>query len=334
MVAVARAAVVPRDHELPPVVRDVPDGLALVGSTTAQVQAALWAGPVQHSDAIPGFASTRALAWTRGGSSVAALTVPGAPNDLAAVPALRLSGRVDDVHIRSVDVVGRVGLAVEIGARRRAVLVSTSWGDLLVVVATGDAAPSPSTLVEMAASARKVDDRRWSHLHATAEAGPGLHADRGAVELARGSVGGLGWLLQARPQVVRWRDGRYGSSLVPDECLKLSTLRRACAPGGAVGASERVNTPFNGGDLLPDDFPTFAFVLTESDATRVRVTQGDVVGEADFHRAGPGQIGGAVVFVDISPWLTVCDSPTSAADHTARVELLDAAGHRIRCLGA
>jgi hypothetical protein len=336
MVAIARAAVVPRDHELAPVVHDPPKGLAVVGSATAQVQAAVWAYAMPHSDAIPGLASTRSLAWSQGGSGIAALTLAGAPNDLSAVPAVALSG-FDEARIAAVDVRGTAGLSVELGDRRRAVLVPTSWGDLLVVVATGAHAPPTSALVAMAASARQVDGARWAHLHVAAEGGPGLHPDPGAVELARGTVHGIEWLLQARPQRVRWPDQVHRTSLMPDECLKLSTLHRACAPAGATGTTERINTPFNGGDLLPDGFPPFVFVATSRDAVRVRIEQGDQVGESEIHRPGPGQIGGAVVFgfVDVSIWSPVCGSgPTSLARHTARVELLDAAGQRIRCLGA
>jgi hypothetical protein len=187
----------------------------------------------------------------------------------------------------------------------------------------------------MAASARKVDEARWRALHVAAEGGPGLHADPGAVELSRGTADGRGWLLQARPQVVGWRDGRSRTSLVPDECLKLSTLRRACAQAGAVGVSERVNVPFNGGAQLPDGFPPFVLVLTESDAARVRVQYGETVGEGDVHRPGPGQIGGAVVFIAASPWVTTCGAgPTSVENHAVRVELLDATGQRISCVGA
>jgi hypothetical protein len=306
----------------------------VVASTTAQLEGALRAYVGLHSDAVPGWPSTRAVAWSRGESTVAALTVAGAPNDVTAVPALVASGRLTGTRVAPIDVDGRSGLSVVMGDRRRAVIARTGWGDVLVVVANGPEPLPTTTLVELAASARPVDEARWDELRVAAEGGPGLHADPGAVELARGTVDGRGWLLQARPRVVRWRDGRFRTSPVPDECLKLSTFRRACATAGVEGASERVNIPVNDGDLLPDDFPPFVFVVTESDAARVRVEQGDTVGEAEVHRPRPGQTGGAVVFVDVSIWSTVCDSPTSATEHTAEVELLDAAGQRIRCLGA
>lgn len=334
LVAIAKRVVLPDDRREAPTVTDPPGGLRVVGSVDVDGVLATTASVAPHTDQVPGPRSAHAAGWVLDGfgerDHLAVLTVPGRSIDLAALSVRerffhaatrttstrRVGGRrgvlIDEVWEGSVD-------------RRRTLLVESSWGDLIVVRATGERLPSADDLVAIAASVKPTDDAAWEELVTEANGGPGLHADFGRHELARGRIGGIDWLLQDGPPHSLEDDRSLGGV---DPCLKLSTGRRACADSGtALGG---------GGDWhgyrLDHSGLSFVVVGTQSGPGVLRITTSTTTASAELVAVPAGGLWGAVVFV-ADPGFATCSPPEGTpAPGQMRVEVLDDDGEVAACL--
>lgn len=323
---------------------DPPRGLTVVGGVDTDLVLALQAAAQPGTDEVPGPASAHSAAWGREGSTLVILTVPGAAGDLAAVVAQPLFSRGTTVGDLSVD--GRPAVLVEqtyvdcadppCEVHARTVVSATSSGDLLIVRATGELPIVTSEeLVRVAASVGTTDSEAWDAFVVEAGGGPGLHADRGAVEVARGTQGTTEWLLQTTRVAA---DGslepgpRDGGELGADPCLKTSVGRRVCATSG-ISAVAWGTLQYT--EPAPDPALGGFFVVTSTiEAASMRATAGDEVATTTLVRL-PGTVPrwAGVAFV-ARPGHTTC-GPTPADTPLAvmRVELLDAAGAPVLCLG-
>jgi hypothetical protein len=212
----------------------------------------------------------------------------------------------------------------------RAVVAAAASGELVVVVASGPTVPEEDELLALAGTVRPTDSRTWDNFVTQATGGPGLNPDPGAVEVMRGTEGGVDWLLQAWPDAesAPVRLGEVAQLLedlsgpVVDTCLKVSTGERACTPnsGTEQGIVYGYTHP-----PLEGDVPPFAILQTESFGAAVRVTTTSGTVTADLHELAGNGRRAAVLFVDISGF-TGCNGPP-------RVEVLAADGGVIACLG-
>jgi hypothetical protein len=170
------------DHAQAPRV-DPPAGYDVIGSVDADVIVALDPYVVPDHGGVPGLAGTHSVIWWQGDPSaaasssftglIAALTVPGDSVDVAALAGHTLQpgpyefsrySRVADATV------------LEYGSdesTNRAVFLPTSWGDALMVVASGDALPTTEAMVAMASSARPASAEGWESIVAAATGGPG-----------------------------------------------------------------------------------------------------------------------------------------------------------------
>lgn len=135
------------------------------------------------------------------------------------------------------------------------------------------------------------------------------------------------------------------TSVVVDECLKLSTRKRVCALpslGGGVGSLfVRSGSQTEFGEV---DFPEFLLITSPQDrAELVRFTVGDTTVEGPMHRVPGGNWDtdrAAVLITDVPEGqpIPVCnpDPPPmqpSEGLSVARVDLYDAAGTHLGCGG-
>ena len=353
------------DHLLAPAVPDPPDGLEVVGSVDADVIVSVSPYVEEFTDRGPGSDTALGAGWLLGPSagatgtgggptvitaeaatasppasapagpptpdvatSLAVLTLPGGAADLDALPGLSLSLSWSTVTTTEVDVGGRRGVVVEQVEEggltvRRTLVTEAPWGDLLLVATTGpaDTVLPAEALATVAASARPATPEEWEAFTIEATGGPGLAPDPGAQELARGTVGDVEWLLQA-----------VGG--MPDDCLKLSNRRRACASGGGRGGPGFVAYPMDG-EAEHNGFAPFAVISVAGvdAAASVRVTTPAGSAEAELHPVGDGGPQAAVVVVD-QPGEPVCAGDPEAPETmpTMRVEVLDATGTSLGCL--
>lgn len=220
----------------------------------------------------------------------------------------------------------------------------TRWGDVVVVVGEGSPVPSIDGLVAVAASVRPIGDTAWVRFVIDATGGPGLHADAGRMELERGRIGDLEWLLQTGsldsvgPLAPAPAVAGQPQPPVPfaDPCLKLSTGRRACAGGGEIGGSTVVLTAGTGGQGDLEGLPPFAVVTTDVAGTELRATVDGRSATGHLVKLPGGQGYGGVVFTDFSGRLTPrCDPPSPEVEKLftpMRIEVLAADGSVVGCI--
>lgn len=347
LAAVARRVVVPDDRTKAPRIPDPPAGLRVVGSVDVDGQLAVDAFVAPHTDQIPGPRSAHALAWTRPtdeSDRLSVLTVPGSSLDLSVVPVRERSwphitraSRRRVIEGRPALILDEVWSGVPV-SNRRTVMVEAAWGDAVVVTASGTSLPSEQQMIAVAATIRPTGEGTWDDLVTEANGGPGLHADIGRHELARGRIGDLEWLLQDGPP-----DG--GMSVFPaapldrlrgvDPCLKLSDRTRACAGSLGGGGSE---TPAGWylvatGRGSGTSGLSFVVLSTPQPAVAVRVRTASATATAALVQVPAGGIWGAVVFVS-DPGFATCDPAVSTPSRgQMRMEALDSSGEVVRCLG-
>jgi hypothetical protein len=329
---------VPADRTQAPTVPEPPHGLASVGSVDAGAVVALFPSVQPNTDQVPGTSTAHAVGWVGGeGASdaeLAVMTLPAGSVDLDVLP---LSERRPwrDLRWSARQVAGRPAMALhEIREEvdppfvRRAVWVESEWGDMVVVSALGTSAPDLDELAAIASSVRPTDRATWDDLVIEATGGPGLHADEGRTELARGTVGDLEWLLQDAPI----RDSGYEPGVEPDDsrvadpCLKLSDRTRACATAGTDGGVEFVLYTTGGG-------LGFAVVNTTLEAASVRATTEHSEATAPLVPLPDGRSWATVVFIE-APGHALCRPPTAEGPlPTMRLDALDADGQVVGCLG-
>lgn len=334
LTAIAKRVVVPDDRREAPTVTDPPGGLRVVGSLDVDGVLAASASVAPHTNQVPGPRSAHAAGWIRSGSQesdrLSVLTVPGRSLDLAAVHVREREWQHVTRTARARVVDGRPALITTEewpeypDSNRLTVMVEASWGDVVVVSASGTTLPSEEELIAMAASVTSTDDVAWGELVTEANGGPGLHADLGRHELARGRIGAIDWLLQDGPPHSLENDRSLGGV---DPCLKLSDGERLCADSGtALGG---------GGDWygyqLHHNGLSFVVVGTQSGPGVLRITTSTAFGTAELVAVPAGGVWGAVVFV-ADPGFATCRSQDPPAPGTMRVELLDDDGDVAGCL--
>jgi hypothetical protein len=336
------------DHLLAPAVPDPPGDLGVVGSADADVGMTLLGSPSPGSDAPPAGTRAHSAAWVTGEpgtpwtvetGSVVVSTLPGTALHLAVLgDSLHQYGPEPEVQPREVN--GRPGAVLERagdeGQAMRAVATSTAAGDLLLVVAHGAVQPSVDELVAIAASVEPATGAAWDALVERAAGGPGLHPDEGAVELARGTAGGVEWLFQARVDdgsvmdlVVE--DAEPSGDYVADPCLKLATGERSCPTSSGATGDGSVFTAAAGPLTLEGGgtFPGFVVVMTSLPATTLRVHLGDGgTTDATLVPLPGGRRSAATVVGGDEPGL---DLPCGGAAPPRALELLDAAGQPVPC---
>lgn len=323
---------------------DPPEGLDVVGRVDTDLVLALQAAAQPGIDEVPGPTSAHGAAWEREGSTLAVLTVPGAAGDLPALVAQPILSRGTTVRELAVD--GSPAVLVErtyddcadapCEVHARTTVSATSSGDLLIVRATGELPVVTSEeLVRVAASVSTTDPKAWDAFVVEAAGGPGLHADRGTVEVARGTQGTTEWLLQTTTVAA---DGslepgpRDGGDLGADPCLKTSVGRRVCASSG-ISAVAWGTLQFTHAEPDPA-LGGFLVVTSTIEAASMRATAGDEVATTTLVRL-PGTVPrwAGVAFVARPGLLTCGPTPADTPLDVMRVELLDAAGAPLLCLG-
>jgi hypothetical protein len=233
-----------------------------------------------------------------------------------------------DARLTPTTVDGRPAAVVESGDDQyfsRAVLTHAPWGDLLIAGSTGPAATVPpvDALAELLVSARVATTEEWEAFVVEATGGPGLRPDDGAEELERGTVTGakgeVEWLLQA------W-DG------VLDPCLKLSNRQRACATGSSSDIGLTLGT--GGGEDEAGIVPEFLMATVSQPGARLRVTTPAGVSEGTVHPLpGTGQWSGVVFADGVLDAFATCPGDPDVSDPEVTVELLDAGGVVVGCVG-
>lgn len=336
LVAVLDRVEVPADRTRAPAVLDPPFDLAVVGSLDADAVLALSSYVEPRSERLPGPTSAHVAAWIgdEEQGSLSVMTLPGRVGDLAALPAIAAFQQHDDTTVRPITINGEPGAVVErpggFAGVTRAIWLQTDWGDTVVVTAVGRAVPGLDELQAVAKSVRRSEEAEWEAFVIEATGGPGLHPDPGSVEIARGSAGGVDWLLQTGLPT----DEHIAGEPVVDPCLKLSNRRRACTIGGTGGIAESAAYSQD----LDDGMPPFALVTTSAAASQVRVTTTTDQVTAPLTPV-PGMPLRAAVVVVNDPGAAVCITPDDIAElgeppfPTMRVEIIDAAGNVTGCIG-
>jgi hypothetical protein len=326
-----------------PSVPEPPPGYEVLGSVGADVVVGFSPEVAANSDAIPGTSAAHAAAWIgEGRRALAVMTLPG---DAAALDALSGYGefvQFDQFTANRINVGQQPGVILDIASlvdgaprfERRILAATTDWGDVLLVVATGEAVPPVEVLTAFAATVRRANSSAWERFVVEAGGGPGLHADTDGSELLRGRAGGLEWLLQDKA-VVQLAPG--SPAALPERCLKLSNRRRVCAdtttgaPDGQSVSSARETLTREGAEF---DFPGFVIVTTRVPGSSVRVTTETDVATGSLVAVPGTDLLTAVVFVN-APGVAVCVDPLPPSEgvDAMRVDVLNAAGMTIGCVG-
>ena len=346
------AGVRPQGQVEPPEVA-APDGYRVVGSADARFASALGAGVDERADGGPGPAGAHGAGWRAGETGLVVMALPGVSADPAVLFAERSGYEL--VHATSeLDVGGRRAVhqtaAQCDGACHRTtsrLVATTPWGDTLVVEAAGAQVPPSEDLARIAASVEAVDRSTWDAFVVEVSGGPGLHPDEGMTEVARGTHGGVEWLLQALPNTPgadAWSvqtDVVPGGQHVTDSCLKLSTRKRVCAGSGSMSEAliVRWTHASPGAEAGAPDLPGFVIVDTTSEAAALRVRAGGRESTGQLSRL-PGDVGrwAGVAFVD-HPGIPTCQPPDPALGpppdglDLMRLDLLAADGTELRCIG-
>lgn len=286
LIEVASLAVLNGDPRVAPRFDELPDGFEVVGSVNATGVQALRARLSAGTDLVPGDDRTHTLGWTTGptGSTPATdplVSVLAVPAGTINLEAMKLAHPIwsTDGSVELIEVGGRP--AARLG---RTLVTETEWGDQLIIAADAnqnlsDSPPStPEQLTQVATSVRQAEQGRWRDHVEEASGGPGLTANVGRSEVARGEVEGIEWLLQT--------SDRTYSFLAVDACLKLSDGDTACAtledgePEDDLDGQRSVAMGISGADELP-----FAILVIPNDdpAVEVRFTTGDTTISAPFH---------------------------------------------------
>lgn len=355
LVEVARRVRLPDDRLLAPQVPDPPAGLEVVGWADADVAVSLTGAPLSSSDSLPAGERAHTTVWARGeepgpwspDGTVVVTTLPGSALDLDALEA-SLHRLPFEPTVTQTAVDGRPGAVLELATSGpagavRAVVSSTPDGDLLLVVARGADPPAVDELLGVAASVERASPQQWEELVLAASDGPGLHADEGAVELERGTAGGVEWLFQARVDdstvydSFSTGDEDTTGQFVADPCLMLSTGERVCTEGASstAGGVVLIEHHEEHDDWADEpDFPGFVIVTTTTaDARTVRLRTGDgSTLDVRLHLLPGGQRRAGIVVgdMDVGALLPRCDDPGGQAE-PGTFALLDEAGRRLRC---
>jgi len=149
--------------------------------------------------------------------------------------------------------------------------------DAVLARSSGDVPVTEDELLTLAASVEQTDEATWDAFVIEAAGGPGLHPDEGRVEVARGSVGKIEWLLQDGPAtggiLATEPDDDPDLSQI-DTCLKLSDRTRTCAdavqtsPNGTIATIDDDAVDGNGDTSIGD----VAIVSTTQDGASLRAT--------------------------------------------------------------
>ncbi len=370
LVAMVDHVVTDGDRTVAPVVRNAPEGWRVIGSVGMDAAVARSAEVRRRSNEVPGPASSFAMGWVDTlpvdhegpPGSLSVMVLPGDSADLAALraAAARRSGEQPE-DPEPVEVDGRqgaiVGSSVPFGGGGGVVtlFLESGTGALVVVTATGSRVLSTEELLALGASVHEIDPEQWEAERAATFGGPQLVADDGESEIARGEVDGIEWLLQtsstARPEGAVGFIGPDSTGLLPpvavqvDECLKLSTRQRACA-GPSIGGAGGSLWVWN--DTLPQadgvEFPEFLIVVTPvTSAERVRISAGPeaIEGALSEVPGGMWEQARAGVVVGSLPGGTpipTChpappDAPAGSDIYAFRIDLLDASGAEVGCVG-
>jgi hypothetical protein len=325
----------PQGRAVAPEVSDPPSGWRVVGSVDAEgvLASRLRATtPVR----VPAGRGAHAAGWQRDGQELVVATVPGRHLAIAALAAdARRSPRREVVEV---EVDGRATVTiVEQGDtyRSETLAYEAAWGDVVVLTAIDPARreapglPTVDDLLQLAGGIDQTTEDGWDGFVTSANGGPGLGPDLGVVELGRGEVDGIAWLLQSAPPASaghRIGDLVLSGSDYPSDCLKLDTGERACVnlqTGSATGTiwyrSDEVTT-----------VPDFVIVTTIIEGVSGRLVRPDGSSEPDvafeLHRLPGGRTWGGVAFATAG--LLACPDPVTGAmpGGHSRIEVLDASG--------
>lgn len=311
----------PEERDQAPAVVDPPGGWRVAGSVHADLVVALHPAVLPNSDLVPGPRGSYGAGWTDGENFLSVVSLPSTATTLDL--SVGLDAGWAGLTIRPD---GRMVIDRSPPPNRWAVVTRDPTGALMVVSAEGRAAPSVDELVAVAASVKPVDEERWKKFMDEAAGGPGLHADEGAAEIARGEIDGFEWLLQTAPPTAV-----DASSSTIDPCLKLSNRRRVCAGSMMGGGGAEVHIAGEH-DVRDQPFPLFAVVVSFEPATAVRISTEEETVSAPLHQIPEGRGSAAVVFVADPGWPD-CSGRDSGGQPTMRIELLDATGAVVSCLG-
>ena len=249
LASLARRVEPAADHGRAPAVAVAGD-IEVLGSVDADALLALDGGFLPYSDEVPGPEGSYSAGWVTGGrGSLVVQTLRGDAANLAALGGLEAFAHNQTFAIHRVEMGGASAAVVEWryadslqSWSERAVVAAAASGELVVVVASGPTVPEEDELLALAGTVRPTDSRTWDNFVTQATGGPGLNPDPGAVEVMRGTEGGVDWLLQAWPdaesapvrlgEVVQLLEDLSGP--VVDTCLKVSTGERACTPNSGT----------------------------------------------------------------------------------------------------
>lgn len=318
-----RATELPKERSEAPEIPDPPDGWRVVGAASADLVVALRPAVLANSDLVPGPKGSYGAGWTDGKNFVSVVSLSSSVTTLDGATGIDAPWAGMTTHE------GEGSGAVLVIDRspppdRYTVVARDRLGAVVVVAAEGPSALGVEELVAIARSVEPADETQWSRLMDEAAGGPGLHPDEGASEVARGDIDDVGWLLQTPLPTAESPD-----SFV-DPCLKLTTRSRVCAGSRSSGGGTEVHIAGEH-DVRDEPVPMFVIVASMTPANSVRVTTKAETATADLHPI-PGGGHAAVVFVAQTGWPD-CRGADSGGEPTMRVELLDANGAVVSCLG-
>jgi hypothetical protein len=357
LLAIARAVTTDGDRRHAPVVSDPPLGLRVIGSADAGLSMALASYVSQFEGGVPGPDTAHGAGWVQddgaswGSPFLAVATLPGSSVQLAAVPAItRIPGWTRHDVSPGADGLVRlewVGADPEVAAYGyRAVAFAMDNGDVVVVVAGGSKVPSLAEVERVAHSVRPISESAWQRVGG-AQARRPLEPDVGAIELERGRIDDVAWLLQAR----RAEDLSSGSgpnasvdvsgipldAYVIDPCLKLSNGRRQCAGSGSSGRpGGELVAHWSGVGFGEPTFPPFVIVSTATGGSTLRITTRDGSFTGVLYALPGERLRGGIVFVE-RPGLASCVHPDDPRVPSSLdvmfVEVLDEIGSFVGCVG-
>jgi hypothetical protein len=332
LVDVARSVKPSADNGRAPEVQAPPEPWQVVGSAHIDAVLALEGSFDPAHSPTPGPESAHFAAWLSGDDSLVAMTIPGAALDLAALRSdLPLWWPHPGVTAEPVEIDGRPGVVVDHGTERpgREVVTANDAGDIVVVAASGDVMPAERDLIELAGSVRPTDERAWEAFRLEA-GGQGPSPDPGAVEIARGQAGGVDWLLQTTDseRASIWTpDAVTGRR--PDACLVVSNAQRVCAHDHHRAVTDTSVAIMRAPDPVAPGLPSFMLVITTVEGAKLRMQASTGPVTADLHPLPDG--GRVAVVFTAEPDVAWCDDGAAPGP---RLEVLDAAGNVVDCLGA
>ncbi len=334
----------PNGRATAPSVEDPPAGLAVVGHLDASAVQAVCCAFANDNGGEGPLGSFRA-AWTdASGATLSVIGLPGADGDLVGFAGLA-GERTSVEHSVAGD---RPAMLIETRyddgeTYARAVAFHDRVGNLFVVSAYSGAGTAPAdeaTLTRVGATIELTDRGGWKRF---VEELIGLdvpEVTKGAIELERGEVAGVPWLLETG------LDGLSGPELagpVASPCLRLPRRQTRCAygtsgmnsPAGttAIGSFQEGYDP--GGAVGPP-FPGFVTVTTTVPQASLRVTTSEGVVTRPLHPipGEPARSGGVVVAAPGGSFR--CGDPAAPVPTpppgVTTAELLDGAGAVVTCL--